>query len=575
MIVLRRPRNVDSPRAAAILYGDWGTSKAYVTGIAFALAGYSSFYLILGMAVLTAIVGVNYIWICKHYPDGGGVYSSVRHRSKMLAVIGALLLVADYTITAAISAVDGFHYLGVAHPAWFAIGTIALIGLINLAGPRHSGEMAAFLALPAVLVVVTLVGASIPHLGEVHILPLEGGPFDTWRRFVGIILALSGVEAIANMTGVMKLDPGSTDDTPSVAITARRAIIPVMLEVTVFAAILGLAMHAIPGITGHTEDMLKVIGEHFVGRWFAPIVSVVFAFLLLSAANTALIDMTAILYLMSRDGEMPKAFSRLNRFGVPVLPLIVATVIPVLVTLIQHDVARLAGFYAIGVIGAITINIGSCATNRQLTLTRIERPVMMATFIMMALVELTIAYEKHDALIFAVSIMVSGLVVREVAQRFERRPEAQLVQPAAQPMATFAEKMRGRTSSILVAVRGVTDTLRFSIEEARLRNAVLYVLFVREIVVPTVTDGTWTQDDVAQEVFRVAQEMSNDVPVVPLYCVGDDPSSIILDQAATLGVDYLILGASVRGALMKILRGSVIQQVADQLPEEIKLLIYG
>jgi len=24
------PRNVDSPRAAAILYGDWGTSKAYV-----------------------------------------------------------------------------------------------------------------------------------------------------------------------------------------------------------------------------------------------------------------------------------------------------------------------------------------------------------------------------------------------------------------------------------------------------------------------------------------------------------------------------------------------------------------
>jgi nucleotide-binding universal stress UspA family protein len=335
-------------------------------------------------------------------------------------------------------------------------------------------------------------------------------------------------------------------------------------------------MHAIPGITGHTEDMLKVIGEHFVGGWFAPIVSIVFAFLLLSAANTAIIDMIAILYLMSRDGEMPRTFSRLNRFGVPVLPLIVATAIPILVCLIQHDVARLAGFYAIGVIGAITINLGSCATNRHLNLTRIERPIMMATFIMMALVELTIAYEKHDALIFAVSIMVSGLIVREVAQRFERRPEALLVQPAAaQPMTAFAASMRGRTSSILVAVRGVTDTLRFSIEEARLRNAILYVLFVRELAVPMVTDGMWMQDETAQTVFKEAQELSNGVPVVPLYCVSNEPSSIILDQAATLGVDYLILGASARGALMKILRGSVIQQVADQLPEEIKLLIYG
>ena len=29
-------------------------------------------------------------------------------------------------------------------------------------------------------------------------------------QFVGVILALSGVESIANLTGVMKLDPGST-----------------------------------------------------------------------------------------------------------------------------------------------------------------------------------------------------------------------------------------------------------------------------------------------------------------------------------------------------------------------------
>jgi hypothetical protein len=34
----KRPRNLDAKRAAAILYGDWGTSKAYVIGLAFAVA---------------------------------------------------------------------------------------------------------------------------------------------------------------------------------------------------------------------------------------------------------------------------------------------------------------------------------------------------------------------------------------------------------------------------------------------------------------------------------------------------------------------------------------------------------
>ncbi len=55
----KRPRNVDAPRAAAILYGDWGTSKAYVIGLAFAIAGHSSFWLIAAMCVLCAVRGIG------------------------------------------------------------------------------------------------------------------------------------------------------------------------------------------------------------------------------------------------------------------------------------------------------------------------------------------------------------------------------------------------------------------------------------------------------------------------------------------------------------------------------------
>ena len=132
----RRPRNVDVPRAAAILYGDWGTSKAYVIGLAFAVGGYSSFWLIAAMCLLTALVGVNYMAICRHYPDGGGVYASVRHRSEIISIVGAFLLIADYIVTAALSALSAFDYFGVSHPERYAAGAIVIIGLLNIFGPR-------------------------------------------------------------------------------------------------------------------------------------------------------------------------------------------------------------------------------------------------------------------------------------------------------------------------------------------------------------------------------------------------------------------------------------------------------
>src|SRR5277367_567527 len=173
----RRPRNLDSPRSAAILYGDWGTSKAYVIGLAFAVGGYGSFWLIAAMCLLTALVGINYMAICRHYPDGGGVYASVRHRSEIISIVGAFLLIADYIVTAAISALSAFQYLQVHHPEFWAGGAIIAIGALNLFGPKHTGGLAFLISLPTVIVVVILGLFAVPHIGEaVHNLkPLAGG----------------------------------------------------------------------------------------------------------------------------------------------------------------------------------------------------------------------------------------------------------------------------------------------------------------------------------------------------------------------------------------------------------------
>ena len=61
----------------------------------------------------------------------------------------------------------------------------------------------------------------------------------------------------------------------------------------------------------------------------------------------------------------------------------------------------------------------------------------------------------------------------------------------------------------------------------------------------------------------------------PVYAVSEDASATILDLAATMGVDYLMIGASQRRTLAHLLRGSVVTKIAQQLPESIRLVIFG
>jgi amino acid transporter/nucleotide-binding universal stress UspA family protein len=599
-----RPRNVDSRCAAAILYGDWGTSKAYVIGLAFAIAGYSSFWLILAMCFLTALVGVNYIAICRHYPDGGGVYASVRHRSEILSIVGAFLLIADYIVTAAISALSAFQYLGVDHPEIFAAAAIIGIGALNYFGPKHTGGLAFLISVPTAIVVVILGIFCIPHLGQaIHNLkPLAGGFFGNWNGFVGIVLALSGVEAIANATSVMKLDPGSTDDHPTVSKTSTPAILWVMAEVCIFTALLGLGMLALNGLQIHDGDvnapgspgvrdyMLRYMAEVFVGHPFGSlagaiagwVVSGVFGFLLLSAVNTAIVDLIAISFLMSRDRELPEAFEKLNRFGVPNVGLMVATVIPAILVVAVKDVAGLADLYAVGVVGAIATNLGASSTDKKLGLDRWERILMFCTFLIMAAIEVSLFIDKPNARLFAATILVFGLILRGlVTERSQKK--AASIGPAneakkAEATPVFSAPI-GVTSGLamLCAVRGIGRTLNFALQEARETGRPLYLLFVREqpILAPEDRKRKWVDDEEAREIFAYAKSKAEGLTVLPCYAVSDSAADTIVDIAATVGASYVILGKPERNMIANILRGSLIRNVSSILPEEIHLLVYA
>ena len=621
---VHRPRNLDWKRAAALLYGDWGTSKAYVIGLAFLAAGFSSLPIILAVCAVTALVGINYIVICRHFPDGGGVYSSARSQGRLLAVVGALLLVADLTVTAALSGWSALSYVtsGAEDIVWIkflrdhipltTIAVLIIMGLINFLGPKHSGSFAVALALPTLVVVVLLIGLSAPHLTTHFLQPPHQSFTTVWVQFVGVILALSGAESIANLTGVMKLDPGSTMEHPRVARESLKAILPVAVEVVIGTALLGWAMLSLPTVLGKTlhlsdegtiaavlgqrsEDMLRFVGEQFAAATFSPavgqifgwVVGIVFCLLLLSAANTAIVAMIGLLYMMSRDREMPRQFRRLNRHGVPVWPLVIAVGLPVVVLLFAADFAALAGLYAIGVVGAITVNLGSCTFNRNVDFTWYDRVLFGITFVILALVELTLAHTKVDALQFVLAILIGGLALRAYTLKRQglttltvTREVAKMVTP---DLVTSMRPRLEEGQKILVAARGMTPVLTFALEEAQLRKATLCVLYVKEIAVfyggspITPMRGRWQDNPEAAAIMSMMLKLGAErgITVLPVYAVSDDAVTTILDLTATLGVDYLIIGASQRSAMTKLLRGSVATNVAQQLPDSIHLIIYG
>lgn len=599
---IHRPRNVDWKRAAALLYGDWGTSKAYVIGLAFLAAGYASLPIIIAVCLLTALVGYNYVVICRLFPDGGGVYSAAKQQSAFLAVMGALLLVANFTVTAAMSGWAAMSYFRVPGPwvGYATMGLILVVALLNWFGAKHSGSVAMSLALPMVLVVLTTIGLALPHLTLENLEPSRMPFSDKWVAFVGVILALSGVEAIANLTGVMKLDPGSTMESPRVAKTARKAILPVAVEVVLGTTLLGWAMLSLDKsnadlLHDRWEDMISVLAEKYAalnfgapaGTIFGIVAAIVVGLLLLSAVNTAVAALVGLIYMMSRDGEMPRHFTRLNRHGVPWIPLLIACAGPLLVVLFTRRLESLAGLYAIGVVGAITVNLGSCSFNRKLPLRWYQRGIMGFSFIVLLCVEITLAKTKPDALFFAVCVLGTGFGLRSYAQRRAGLRTLTVSEEVAAHVAPglYPDFQLNLTpgQKIMVAARGNTPVLRFALEEAQLRQATLLVLYVKEVAVAfpgfaePPTPQKWQDDRAAARIMYMMLEQGKKlgVTVLPVYAMSESPAATILDLSATLGVDILMLGTSHRSAMLKLLRGNVIAEVARDLPENIQLIIHS
>ncbi len=616
-----RPRNVGWKQAAGLLFGDWGTSRLYVLGLAFLFAGHSSFWLIVMMSGLILAVGWAYTQICRIYPDGGGVYTAAKHRSRILAVVGALLLFADYTVTASLSVLDAFHYFGLpvqhhaqvaeAHaaaesggasgkvidagnaiitdhksedseaekllawdsPGLWAIVAIVVIGLFNLMGPKHTGGFAIVAAAGMIFITLLIAGAAIFRVPW-HELPhrigsLNHSPAHLWVAFVSIVLALSGVEAIANLTGVMK---------KPVPATANKAIWTVAFEVAIFNIFLAACMCAIYPMDReqHVNDMLAFLSGRFVGGWGEWGVRIVGGLLLISAGNTAITDMISVQYLMARDGELPRFMQGLNRFGVPWVPAIVAASVPIFVLVISHNLERLAALYAIGVIGAVAINVTLCSIHPRLRGLRRKAP-MLALGVVLLSIWVTLAFTKIHALIFVCVVMAVGLTIRGLTKWLAVRKGGR---PTLLRQAIM-EQLNDRAMSqpkLLLGTYGSEALASASIRRAKETGSTLIVCFIRQISLSYKYEGRQLNIDTdiaALRTFGRFLELGHQhgVPILPVYDSGHDATELIAETAAIYGASEVLIGTSRRGAIYHLIKGHFQERLEGILPSDVPVRV--
>ncbi len=599
LVTTKRPRNLAWYHAGALLFGDWGTSRLYVLGLAFFYTAHASVFYLALMSALMTLVAWAYTIICRCFPEGGGVYTAARQINPLLSVIGATLLVCDFIVTASLSTLEAFHYFGCPEGpgGWLiigaSVGTLGLIAIVNWLGARSAGRVALVIAGAAVIVSLIIAVACIPLLGE-GVRTISMGPsqpvLDRWKSFVLIVLALSGVESIANMTGILK-EP--------VPRTAKKAIWPVLIEIAVLNLVFGIALNGLPQMAAATvpdaltfppgtapphvveyrDTAMEVLAVHATTPWFGKIAAIVFGLLLLSASNTAVAASISVLYAMARDRELPHRLTRLNYSGVPVIPLVLAAVVPAIVLVIERDVQHLADLYAVGVVGAITINLLSCAFNRSLLITAWERRGLMAVGFVLMAVEVTIVLTKPHALAFAGSVIAIVLATRA----WIRRGVADVGAPIPEPDTGWLAEIQKAPATldpdrprIMLAARG-RNQAEFAVGLAQMRGATLFAIHVRTLRVLDQAPGQAPRiedDPEALEGLGTVAVLArrSGVPFIPIHVSSTDIAEEILDYTVTFNCDTLIMGKSTRLAIARLLEGDVVAQVEKHLPEGVALI---
>jgi hypothetical protein len=268
---------------------------------------------------------------------------------------------------------------------------------------------------------------------------------------------------------------------------------------------------------------------------------------------------------------------KLNRFGVPWMPALVAAAMPIFVLVVSHDIEHLAALYAIGVIGAVAINVTLCALHPRLRRLHRKGP-MMALGALLLTIWVTLAVTKLHALVFVCVVMALGLSARALHKFFATRkgPKHSLIRQAIIEQLSEGAMVKPK---VLLGTYGSDLLARPALELCKQEGATLVVCFIRQVSLSYKFESqrklTIETDLAALRTFARFLDLGHQagVSVLPVYDTGTDAAELLAENAAIYGCQRVLIGTSRQGALYHLIKGHFQRRLEAILPPEIPVQV--
>lgn len=583
----------------AVVFCDIGTSVYYVPGLLYGTTKDHAGFFVLATMVAFVFLCVKEVEITRRFPSGGGVVSlSDRAFGPWFGALGGQLIMVDFFLTVAISALSGVYYLdSILHFGAVLPVTLLCLGvlcLLNIVGVKESASVSLALAVSAFVVNMAVVATALVQAPPEVLARIpaefasiaELSPKQLLVGYSGAWLAFSGLESMSQLAPAMR-DLGATP---------RKGMIAVVVSVLLTAPVLTfLATASLPvEIKEHEpERFMSELAAVWGGHGLKLAVVLTASSLLLFAANTAIIGNYHVMMALVRRSFLPEALGALShRFQTPTRAILLCTVIPAAVLIaVNANLILLGELYAFGLLGAFVLS--STGIDR-LRWQDGQRGAMFWLGILTS-VAVVVAFsvnllEKQLATAFGTTLAGFGLLVAlgtrsgwltRMLEKIPRLSPPSQVERADTPFFTIEQATAmgtGGGKGVIVASRGATRKIfKEAVDRANARGLDrVYAIYVDEVpglFYPQLAAPTPEGLAVLEAASTVIESLG--MKCVPVWSLSHAAADSVAEAAESLECDTVVIGATQRTFLWTALRGKFIGDLLGLLPPEIRLIVVG
>jgi len=370
-VILRR--SIGSPVLFTIIYTSLASAVYFALGV---IAGHAlglTPLVFLFAAVFFALTTMTYVEGASLHQERGGSTVFARYAfNELVSFIAGWAILLDYVILIAVTAFSATQYLRVfwsplgnrGEALGLALAIIALVVLGNIRGfsghrTRRVGLLvAADLLIQGFIVVLGLVVFFSPHtlLSPIHL-----GTAPTWSSLIFAmtvaVVSFTSLESASGLSGEVRISRrGLKSMVGSISATV----------VFLYVGIALVAVTALPVENGHTElatryendPMIGIVSQvhtHWLEQGLKYLVAALASLTLVAAANSAMLGLSRLAYLLSTNRQIPSGLGRLHpQRSTPYVLIILAGLIAAALVA-PEDLDFLIGIYAFGAMLAFTI----------------------------------------------------------------------------------------------------------------------------------------------------------------------------------------------------------------------------